>query len=273
MKSKIKSKIKRIVIGILISILVLCAGFICYDRITINNQYYIGEKELYIPIFVYHNIVSDESQIAYDYMQTTKKTFEEQLTGLQTVGYHFINYNDLIEYKKGNKKIYKKSCLITFDDGYEGVYKNAYPIAKKYNIPFAMFIINKNMGNQGVITWEQAKEMKESGLVTIASHSVDHPEFTKISTKDACDNVNKSYNEIEEKLGKENTKIFTYPYGLYTTEQEEKLKEQGYIQNLTDNKINKSSNLNLYGLHRCYPLNDSIYKIMAKIIYRTIRYN
>lgn len=113
-----------------------------------------------------------------------------------------------------------------------------------------MFIINKNMGNQGVITWEQAKEMKESGLVTIASHSVDHPEFTKISTKDACDNVNKSYNEIEEKL-----------------------KEQGYIQNLTDNKINKSSNLNLYGLHRCYPLNDSIYKIMAKIIYRTIRYN
>ncbi len=118
-----KSKIKRIVIGILISILVLCAGFICYDRITINNQYYIGEKELYIPIFVYHNIVSDESQIAYDYMQTTKKTFEEQLTGLQTVGYHFINYNDLIEYKKGNKKIYKKSCLITFDDGYEGVYK------------------------------------------------------------------------------------------------------------------------------------------------------
>ena len=174
---------------------------------------------------------------------------------------------------KPSTKIYKKSCLITFDDGYEGVYKNAYPIAKKYNIPFAMFIINKNMGNQGVITWEQAKEMKESGLVTIASHSVDHPEFTKISTKDACDNVNKSYNEIEEKLGKENTKIFTYPYGLYTTEQEEKLKEQGYIQNLTDNKINKSSNLNLYGLHRCYPLNDSIYKIMAKIIYRTIRYN
>ena len=268
-----KSKIKRIVIGILISILVLCAGFICYDRITINNQYYIGEKELDIPIFVYHNIVSDESEIAYDYMQTTKKTFEEQLTGLQTVGYHFINYNDLIEYKKGNKKIYKKSCLITFDDGYEGVYKNAYPIAKKYNIPFAIFIINKNMGNQDVITWEQAKEMKQSGLVTIASHSVDHPEFTKISTKDACDNVNKSYNEIEEKLGKENTKIFTYPYGLYTTEQEEKLKEQGYIQNLTDNKINKSSNLNLYGLHRCYPLNDSIYKIMAKIIYRTIRYN
>ena len=71
---------------------------------------------------------------------------------------------DLIEYKKGNKKIYKKSCLITFDDGYEGVYKNAYPIAKKYNIPFAMFIINKNMGQPFeeydiVASYIQSKEL------------------------------------------------------------------------------------------------------------------
>ena len=51
------------------------------------------------------------------------------------------------------------------------------------------------------------------------------------------------------------------------------LKKEGYIQNLTDNKINKSKDLDLYRLHRCYPLNDSIYKMMAKIIYRSIRYN
>ena len=50
------------------------------------------------------------------------------------------------------------------------------------------------------------------------------------------------------------------------------LKKEGYIQNLTDNKINKSKDLDLYRLHRCYPLNDSIYKMMAKIIYRSIRY-
>ena len=50
------------------------------------------------------------------------------------------------------------------------------------------------------------------------------------------------------------------------------LKKEGYIHNLTDNKINKSKDLDLYRLHRCYPLNDSIYKMMAKIIYRSIRY-
>ena len=38
------------------------------------------------------------------------------------------------------------------------------------------------------------------------------------------------------------------------------------------NKINKSKDLNLYGLHRCYPLSDSLFKMELKIIYRSIRY-
>jgi hypothetical protein len=42
---------------------------------------------------------------------------------------------------------------------------------------------------------------------------------------------------------------------------------------LTDNKINKSKNLDLSRLHRCYPLSDSIFKMTLKIFYRSIRYN
>ena len=268
----IKANKKNILVGIIVVIIIGIIGIVCYDRITVNNQYYIGEKNLEIPIFVYHNIVNDSSEIKYDYMQTTKNVFENQIQGLQAVGYHFITYEYLAKYKNGEEQLYKKSCIVTFDDGYEGVYENAYPIAKKYNIPFTMFIIIDNMEQEGVITWDEAKQMQDSGLVTIASHSMNHPEFTNLDTETAVSNVNESYNKIEEKLGKTNLKIFTYPYGLYKEEQIENLKKEGYIQNLTDNKINKSKDLDLYRLHRCYPLNDSIYKMMAKIIYRSIRY-
>ena len=268
-----KKNLKKVIITIISLVVIFIASLVIYDRATVNNQYYIEEANIQIPIFVYHNIVEDKSEIQYDYMQTTKDTFEEQIKGLQNVGYHFIDYKDLVEYKKGNKKLYKKSCIITFDDGYEGVYENAYPIAQKYNIPFAMFVIIDNMNTEGVITWQQAEEMKNSGLVTIASHSMDHPEFTSLSTEEAVKNVDNSYKSIEEKLGSTDTKVFTYPYGLHTNEQLQSLKEKGYVQNLTDNKINKSKKLNLYGLHRCYPLNDSIYEIMAKVLYRSIRYD
>lgn len=267
------SKIKKIVLSIISTIVIIIVGLIVYDRVTINNMYYISEKNLEIPIFVYHNIVKSKSDIEYDYMQTDVDTYENQIKGLQKVGYHFINYNDLQEYKDGKKKIYKKSCIITFDDGYEGVYENAYPISKKYNIPITMYLIIDNMEQTGVIKWEEAKEMSESGLVTIASHSMDHPQFTTLTTNEAVENVNNSYAAIEEHIGKQEMKIFTYPYGLYTEEQINELSKLGYIQNLTDNKINKSKDLHMDRLHRCYPLNDSTIKMIAKIAYRSIRYN
>lgn len=268
-----KKIFKNIFILIISIILVLIISLIVYDRITIKNQYYLEEKKLEIPIFVYHNIINDDSKVEYDYMQTKESTFESQIKGLKLAGYNFITYEDLEKYKEGQKKLYKKSCIVTFDDGYDGVYENAYLICKKYNIPFTVFIITDNMDTEGYITWAQAQEMKESGLVTIASHSINHPEFTSLSVKEALENVNKSYEIIEEKLGNEKTKIFTYPYGLYNEEQVQELAKEGYIQNLTDNRINKSNNLNLFGLHRCYLLNDSIFEIIAKIIYRSIRYN
>ena len=60
---------------------------------------------------------------------------------------------------------------------------------------------------------------------------------------------------------------------LYTNEEREALWEKGYVQNLTDNRINLSSTLDLSGLHRSYPLNDSLLKVLIKIQYRVVRYH
>lgn len=262
----------KIIISILTIIILLGIFIYTYDRLTVNNEYLISEKNLEIPIFLYHHIVKEESEIQYDYMQTTEKTFEEQIRGLENLGYHFISYQDLIDYNNGQKKLYKKSCVLTFDDGCKDIYTNAYPILQKYNIPFTMFVVTNAVGADGCASWEELKEMQDSGLALIASHSTNHTEFNKLSVEETLENVDSSYKALEENLGEQKTKIFTYPYGLYNQEQLEPLKEEGYVINLTDNKINKSKDLNLYGLHRCYPLSDSLFKMELKIIYRSIRY-
>ena len=268
-----KTIIKQVALTAIIMLIGATISVIIYDRATINNEYSIAERNIEIPIFVYHDIVDTEADVSYDYMQTTKETFEKQIVGLKNMGYDFITYEDLHQYKNNQKKLKKHSCIITFDDGCEGVYRNVFPIAQKYNIPITMYVITDNMGKPGVITWEQAKEMQDSRLVTIASHSMDHPEFTKLSTEEAVKNINASYEIIESKLGKQNTKIFTYPYGLYTDDEVEALRKEGYIQNLTDNKVNESNKIDLAKLHRCYPLSDSPTKMYLKMIYRTIRYD
>lgn len=271
-KSKMKLW-KKILISILVFILLAIISFITYEKVTVNNTYYIGEKNLQIPIFVYHDIVEDESQIQFDYMQTTYDTFKNQINGLMKLGYKPISYQDLEDYKNGKKAIPKWSFVITFDDGYTGVYKYAYQFAKEKNIPMTSFINNNCVGTEEVFyDWNQAKEMEESGLISIYSHGLTHARYNEQTPQKLVEDTNKSYEEINEKLGDNKLKVFTYPYGLHTEEERAALWDNGYIQNLTDNRVNLSKELDLSGLHREYPLSDSVSKILLKTQYRVFRY-
>lgn len=273
MESNKKKNLKKYIIATISIILILMIGFIIYEIATVNNTYYIGEKNLQIPIFVYHDLVEDESDIEFDYMQTPVKTFEKQITGLMKLGYKPISYEDLVKYKNGEIAIPKWSFLITFDDGYTGVYKYAYEIAKKYNIPITSFAIDDKVGQTGYYTWEQAKEMKDSGLVSVYSHGLTHVKYDEKTTEDLVEETKTAYHHLYQRLEDNNIlKVFTYPYGLYTNEHIIALEQNGYIQNLTDNRINQSNKLDLSRLHRCYPLEDSAFKIILKIQYRSIRY-
>ena len=264
---------KKIILSVLLILILAIISFLIYEIATVNKTYYIGEKNLQIPVFVYHDIVEDESQIEYDYMQTTAKQFEKQITGLMKLGYKPISYEDLVAYKNGEKAIPKWSFLITFDDGYIGVYKYAFEIAKKYNIPMTSFEISDTVGIPGYYTWDEAREMKESGLMSIYLHGYTHIEYDKETPERVLSDTNKAQEDLQNQLGDNNIlKVFTYPYGLSTNEERSLLCQAGYIQNLTDNRINLSDRLDLSGLHRSYPLNNSVLKILLKIQYRILRY-
>lgn len=272
-KKKKMSTTKKVFLSILLIVVIAIASFVIYEVATVNNTYYIGEKTLQIPVFVYHDIVEDESQIEFDYMQTTAKQFEKQMTGLMKLGYKPISYEDLVAYKNGEKAIPKWSFLVTFDDGYTGVYKYAFEIAKKYNIPMTSFEISDTVGTTGYYTWEQAKEMKESGLMSIYLHGYTHTQYDQETPERLLSDTNKAQEDLQNHLEDNNIlKVFTYPYGLYTNEERNVLWQAGYVQNLTDNRINLSDRLDLSGLHRSYPLNNSVLKILLKIQYRVLKY-
>ena len=216
---KKQNRAKKALLSFLIVFIIVIISFIIYEIATVKNTYYISEKNLQIPIFVYHDIVKDESQIEYDYMQTTVDTFERQITGLMKLGYKPISYEDLLAYQKGEKAIPKWSFLITFDDGYPGVYKYAFEIAKKYNIPMASFEITDTIGSEGYYDWNQAREMHESGLMSIYLHGYTHVKYDEKTPEELLIDTNMAYENLKNELGdKDVLKVFTYPYGLSTNE-------------------------------------------------------
>ena len=77
----------------------------------------------------------------------------------------------------------EKPVVITFDDGYQSNYEYAYPILKKYGMKATIFVIGSSVGKDeykdtgrpmlphfGV---SEAREMENSGLISIQSHTYD----------------------------------------------------------------------------------------------------
>ena len=136
-------------------------------------------------ILSYHEI-ADKSETLDPNYAVTPEHFKEQIHWLTQNGYYFISIDDIINYRKSQKKLPKKSVLITFDDGYNSVYTNAFPIIKKYKIPVVIALVGswlkakENVDFDGhvierskFLSQQEIKEMIDSGLVEIASHSYD----------------------------------------------------------------------------------------------------
>ena len=68
-----------------------------------------------------------------------------------------------------------KPIVLTFDDGYDDNYLNAFPTLKDHGFTGAFFVITVRADSSafGYMTWEQIQEMAANGM-EIGSHSLDH---------------------------------------------------------------------------------------------------
>jgi peptidoglycan/xylan/chitin deacetylase (PgdA/CDA1 family) len=99
----------------------------------------------------------------------------------------------------------QKTVMITFDDGVENQYTNAYPILKKYDLTGVFYII----AQRSAITAAQSKEMSDNGMV-IDSHSSTHVDLTKVT-----DPTQLSYEVISSKYALQTTTgktVYSFAY-------------------------------------------------------------
>ena len=143
-----------------------------------------AQSDQTLTVIGYHEITNNKSLIP-EYAVSTAQ-FEKHMEWLKKNGYHFINVDQLLKAHQGKSHLPSKPVLLTVDDGYESFYQNAYPILKANKIPAVLAVVGSWLepsANQKVdfsdemiprsamLSWDQLKEMQNSGLVEIASHS------------------------------------------------------------------------------------------------------
>ena len=121
----------------------------------------VRENTLGIPVLNYHQINDTD----HNAMTVTTEEFEREMAYLEANGYHAITPDQLVSYLHGGNKLPDKPVLITFDDGYEDNYLNAYPILKKHGFTATIFLISDYMGRfDKYLQWYQVKEMSADGF-------------------------------------------------------------------------------------------------------------
>jgi len=131
-----------------------------------------SEKD--ILVLTYHHI---SKGFFNDFDTNTQKTLAQQIEYFRTHGYHFISVENLIQAKKGAKKLPSKPVLLTFDDAYKSFYEFVFPLLKRLNCPAMVAAVGYWIDHPQkylvapLMSWEQLKEVSESGLVEVASHT------------------------------------------------------------------------------------------------------
>mgnify|MGYP004497894023 FL=1 len=119
----------------------------------------------------------------------------------------------------------EKKIYLTFDAGYENGNTPAILDAlKKHEAPATFFVV----GNFISENQELIKRMEAEGHI-VGNHTMTHPDMSKISTQESFQKELSGVEDIYKEItGKEMTKFYRPPQGIYSTLNLSMAKEMGY---------------------------------------------
>ena len=209
-------------------------------------------------ILLYHKV---DRRMEWGGTWNTPKQFERQMRALQERGDRVVSLEDLVGNsppKADHRQL--PQVAITFDDGYQNIYRYAYPILKEFSYSATIFVTTGFVGKENFwdvnvgrrrfrhLSWEEIFEMKENGI-TFGSHTVTHRDLTKIPLEEIRWELSESKKKLEEKIGEE-IRFLSYPFGRYNREIQKIAKDVGYSAAFTSYPKTKNSVIDPFARRR-----------------------
>jgi len=127
-------------------------------------------------------------QLDPDQYATSTRNLASHFDWLRAHGYHVISLQQLIDARTKGEPLPDKPVLLTFDDGLQSAYTKVFPLLKAYRYHAVMAVVGawtdlpaggtvdygfRQFTRADFATWPELREMQNSGLVEIASHTWD----------------------------------------------------------------------------------------------------
>jgi peptidoglycan/xylan/chitin deacetylase (PgdA/CDA1 family) len=175
---------------------------------------------LSLPILTFHSL--DDQAVATSF---SPAVFRRALGRLHENGYRTLALTEAVHDLREKRSVPDRAFVITFDDGYQSVYKAAFPLLREYGMSATVFLTVgehgsvpgtdrlPSLGHHPMLSWEEIREMQKGGFV-FGAHTLTHPDLTRLPCDRMETEIVGSKVIIEERLGSAVTS-FAYPYGRY----------------------------------------------------------
>lgn len=201
-------------------------------------------------VLMYHDI----KILPLNKFDVTREDFSAQLDWLQKNGYRTLSLQEFVDGVK-KQSFPEKSVLITFDDGYEGVYFLAAPELRKRKMHATFFIIpeavNTVLEGYPYVTGLELQELADDPLFSIGSHTMTHPFLTQIGSRERMEEMVRSKDYLEKLTGGP-VPALAYPYGDYDGAVIAALKAAGYQAGFAVNDRGTANEPARYSIPRIY---------------------
>lgn len=194
-----------------------------------------------IPILMYHSIEEENESDVHPYyrLSTPPRVFADQMLYLYSRGYTTITPADVRSTLASGTADLQQQVAITFDDGFQNVYRHALPILQQYHFTATIFAPTAFIGKEPItfqkrecLTWAQIVELHRYGM-EIGSHTVSHPQLHTLRPDQIRQEITRSKATIEEHISS-SVGSFAYPYAFPQTDKQftamlqNLLKDAGY---------------------------------------------
>lgn len=170
-------------------------------------------------VLQYHHVSEDTPAST----SISPELFRKHMNHVERAGYSVLPLEELVGRLRKGEALPDKAVAITFDDGYDSIYTEAFPILRRRGWPFTVFVTTKPL-QQGIdqfVNWDNLREMADAGA-TIANHSYSHPHLQRRQAGESDqawrqrikDEVLGAEKTIAEQTGQSH-RILAYPYGEY----------------------------------------------------------
>ena len=178
------------------------------------------------PVLMYHDI----KVVPATELDVSRRDFCAQLDMLQREGYTTLSLEEFAAHLESDD-FPAKSIVITFDDGYRGVYLHALPELRKRNMKAVLFVITDMVGRLDTytphITSQELAEMTSGDIFSFGSHTLNHPDLAFISRDERLHQLATSRKALESMTSRD-IHALAYPYGNYDAEIYSDVKAAGY---------------------------------------------